>query len=554
MTDRLDGAIAWVTVLWGWRRVLLAIGAGGASALALAPFFAFPVLFVTFPVLIWLIDGIGAPGAGRGSAWRVALAGFSIGWGFGFGYFLVGLYWIGFAFLVEADQFAWMLPFAVVALPLGLAVFGGVAVVVARALWRPGYWRVVALAAAWAGVEWVRGEILTGFPWNLIGQTLAVSDALIQGAALVGDNGLSFLVVLIAGAPACLADRPETTGWRRWQSTLASGMALLALLAAGSYRLAVGRVENVPDVALRIVQPNVSQKNKWQRGARSEIVAGLLELSDISTSPQSMGVEDITHLIWPETALPVVMQNEPQIMAAIAALLPARTRLLTGGLRYERVSGEPRPRVFNSIIEVDGQGGFGAVYDKRRLVPFGEYLPWRRWLSRLGFSQLTAQRRDFTAGGGDPIMVVAGAPPLVASVCYEIIFSGHVVDPNKRPGWILNVTNDAWFGNSPGPYQHLVQARLRAVEQGLPLVRAANTGVSAVVDPYGRVVKSLPYGVRGVIDSRLPGALPATFFAQLGNRAVGIGLGLILLFLGLLNYSTRKNRWQRGEDSLARVA
>ncbi|MHA1524476.1 MAG: apolipoprotein N-acyltransferase [Alphaproteobacteria bacterium] len=532
VSDRLDLAIAWVTVLWGWRRFLAALVAGGASALALAPVFAFPILFVTLPVLVWLIDGIGAPG----SRWRVAVAGFGIGWGFGFGYFLVGLYWIGFAFLVEADQFAWMLPIAVAALPAGLALFTGVAVVVARAVWRPGYLRVVALAAAWAGLEWVRGEVLTGFPWNQLGQTLAFSDPLIQGAALAGDLGLSFLVVLVAGAPACLAAGPQKARWRRWQPLIACAAALLAMFAAGSYRLAGVGVETVPAVRLRIVQPNIAQSRKWRPAERSEIVAAMLELSDTSTSPTSAGVEDISHLIWPETALPVVMQNEPEIMAAIAALLPPKTRLLTGALRLGAPNGASRIPIFNSIIEIDAAGSIGAVYDKRRLVPFGEYLPWRRFLSQFGFRQLTAQRKDFAAGTSPPVMVVGGAPPLAASVCYEIIFSGHVAGIITRVGWILNVTNDAWFGDSPGPYQHLVQARMRAVEQGLPVIRAANTGISAVIDPFGRVARSLPYGVRGVIDSALPKALPATIFSQIGTTMVGILLVVILFSLGIFSY------------------
>ncbi|MFV2093036.1 MAG: apolipoprotein N-acyltransferase, partial [Hyphomicrobiales bacterium] len=465
-----------------------------------------------------------------------------IGWAFGFGYFLVGLYWIGFAFLVEADQFAWLIPFAIAAMPAGLAIFSGLAVVVARLLWRPGYARVVALAVAWGALEWVRSEILTGFPWNLLGQTLAFSDSMIQGAAFVGDLGLSLLVVLVAGAPACLADSAGQAGWRRWRPLVIAGAGLLVIYGAGSYRL-LAVVENVPDVRLRIVQPNIAQTDKWKPEQRSDIIARMLELSNTSTSPESMGVEDVTHLIWPETALPLIMQQEPEVMAAVAALLPPGTALLTGALRLAPPApGGTGNRIFNSIFEIDADGRIGAVYDKRRLVPFGEYLPWRRWLSRIGLRQLTAQRRDFTAGTSISTMQVAGVPLLAASICYEIIFSGHIATPNDRPGWILNVTNDAWFGDSPGPYQHLAQARLRAVEQGLPLVRAANTGISAIIDPYGRLVKQLPLGVRGVIDAKLPAALPATVFARIGSRTLGIGLGVVLVLLGLFNILMRMAR------------
>jgi apolipoprotein N-acyltransferase len=548
-----DRAAAAVVVLWGWRRLTLAGLAGAASALALAPLHLLAVLFITLPVLVWLVDGTAARGpGGQRTAWPAVREAFFVGWSFGFGYFLAGLYWVGFALLVDAEQYAWALPLAVVALPAGLALFVALACALARLAWGGGYRRVVALAAAWTACEWLRSEILTGFPWNLIGQTLAGSDALIQPAAYVGDLGMSALVMLTAAAPATLTDRSrERTFLSR---TLPSWLALLVLAGlwiAGAERARGGDEGTVPGVALRIVQPNIDQSAKWDPANRSPSIALYLELSDSATSPDRMGISEVTHLIWPETALPVLLTNEPQILAQIAALLPDQSHLVTGALRAEPASAGPDARYYNSVVVIDGKGRVSSLYDKRRLVPFGEFLPFQSWLERLAITQLTGVVGGFTAGGRGHGLMPAGAVPRFAPlICYEIVFTGDLFADGARPGWIVNVTNDAWFGNTSGPWQHLAQARLRAVEQGLPVIRAANTGISAVIDARGRIRHILGSGRRGVIDASLPAPIEPTFYATFGRLTVALVLVLAALWILLAKIlEDRRGRLHSGHDS-----
>jgi len=376
--------IAAITVSWGWRRLLVACFAGAILALALAPVFFLPALFISFPILVWLLDGVTEPGPDDRRL-GIYIQAFGIGWAFGFGYFLAGLYWVGFAFLVDAADFAWMLPFVAVALPGGLAIFIGLAAVITRALaglgGSRGAARCLVLAASWTAIEAARGTLFTGFAWNRIGQAMAGSDALLQGAAFVGDLGLTFFLVAVASAPATLADREGL--WRGWRSTVIALGALGALWVAGDYRLSLAGDENVDGVRLRIVQPAISQKEKWIPANRSRIIAEYLELSDTATSPQTMGVDGVTYLVWPETALPLLLQSEPGVIAAIAALLPANTVLLTGGVRTAPRPGGGRD-VFNSVLAFDGEGRLLDRYDKRRLVPFGEFLPFQELLESWG--------------------------------------------------------------------------------------------------------------------------------------------------------------------------
>ena len=233
-----------------------------------------------------------------------------------------------------------------------------------------------------------------------------------------------------------------------------------------------------------------------------------LELSDRSTGPQSAGVRDATHLIWPESAFPFLLTREPDALAQIAALLPEGTVLITGAVRApELPPGQKVERAYNSIYVIDHDGSILSVYDKIHLVPFGEYLPFQDFLERLGLMQLTKLPGGFIAGDRRRAMEVPRAPRMLPFLCYEIIFPGEAMPGSERPGWMINLTNDGWFGISSGPYQHLQQARVRAIEQGLPLVRAANTGISAVIDPLGRIIKSLPLGAEGVMDARCRGRI-----------------------------------------------
>ena len=275
-------------------------------------------------------------------------------------------------------------------------------------------------------------------------------------------------------------------------------------------------------VRLRIMQPNLQQDEKFNYSQKQQVMSRYLALSDRASGPQATGVRDVTHLIWPESAFPFFLTREPDALAQIAALLPEGTVLITGAVRAPETAPDAAvTRAYNSIYVIDHDGSILSVYDKVHLVPFGEYLPFQDFLEQLGLMQLTKVRGGFIPGDRRRAMSVPRAPNFLPLVCYEIIFPGEAVPRGERPGWMLNLTNDGWFGISAGPYQHFQQARVRAIEEGLPLVRAANTGISAVVDPLGRVIKSLPLGTEGILDARLP-PLPPTIFERVGDGPAGL--------------------------------
>lgn len=496
----------------GWTRRAVAFAAGAVGALALAPIDFAPAMFVTMSVAVWLVDGSAAARGESGFAFLAAsmrrAAG--AGWWLGFGYFLAGLWWLGAAMLVEPDQFAWALPLAVIGAPAVLALFPALGLALARALWPAGSARVFALAAGLGASEFLRGHIFTGFPWNDFGMALASVPCLDQAAALVGLHGLDILAVILFAAPATLVD-----GGRRLTPAVATALLLaLGLAGFGALRLASGRTEYVEGARLRLMQPNLPQDAKFKPENGPEILRRYLDLSDRAVAPGRSGVADATHLIWPESAFPFILSRNPDALAQIAATMRSAT-LVTGAARAEedarRGDGRRRTKIFNSILAIEG-GRIVAAYDKIHLVPFGEYLPLAGLLAPLGVTHLVPGTWD--AGAGPRRLVAPGLPPAAPLVCYEAIFPGEAVEAaGARPQWLLNLTNDGWFGATSGPYQHFAQARLRAIEEGLPLVRVANTGISAVVDAYGRVLDSLPLGVDGVIDARLPRAADAPPFA-----------------------------------------
>jgi apolipoprotein N-acyltransferase len=509
-----------VMLAQGWRRAAIAFVAGALSVLALAPINFWPILFLTFPVAVWMIDG--AVTGRLNGAVSAAIA----GWYFGFGYFLAGVYWVGYAFLVDAKTFGWLLPIAVGGLPAYLALFTAFGFGFARVIWIRGPLRVLALAVALTIGEWLRGHVLTGFPWNAFGYALTEPLALAQSVTLLGIWGLTFLAVAVFASPALLADeRVDTPRPWRWPIV---GMAILVALAGyGAVRIWLHPTSYVKDVKLRIMQPNLQQDEKFNYAAKDAIMERYLRLSDRATGPQSAGIRDVTHLIWPESAFPFFLTHEPEAMKQIADLLPQGTALITGAIRApEPATGRDVARAYNSVYVIDNEGGILGIYDKLHLVPFGEYLPFQDFLERLGLTQLTKIRGGFIAGDRRRAMDVPRAPRMMPLVCYEAIFPDEAVPVGERPGWLINVTNDAWFGISSGPYQHFQQARVLAIAEGLPLVRAANNGISAVIDPVGRVVRSLPLGAEGVLDSPLPVQLAPTFFARVGEVPAYVLLGL----------------------------
>ncbi len=495
----------------------------------MAPFNAWPILFFTLPTLVWLIDGIG----GRG--WSALAAAAAIGWWFGFGYFLAGLYWLGYAFLVDAQTFGWLLPFAVVGLPAVLAIYTALGVALARALWQRGALRVVALGVSLTAAEWLRGHALTGFPWNSFGYALTTPLALAQAASVLGIWGLTFIAIVAFASPATMID--DRTQTRRPWLPFAFAVLTLAVLAGfGVARLAHTPTRLVDGVHLRIMQPNLQQDVRFNYAAKREVMDRYVALS------ARQGLDHVTHLIWPESPFPFFLTREADALTQIARLLPEQTLLLTGAIRLADPNNPTESGVYNSIYVIDHAGSIRAVYDKVHLVPFGEYLPFEDVLERIGLQTLTEQRGGFLAGDRHRLIAMPGAPSALPLICYEIIFPGELASVDERPGWIVNVTNDGWFGTSSGPYQHLQQARVTAIEEGVPVARAANTGISAVIDPAGRMVASLPLGSEGVLDAPLPRPIAAPVYARLGDApaAVLISIALLAVLRGRFRAPTKK--------------
>jgi apolipoprotein N-acyltransferase len=341
--------------------------------------------------------------------------------------------------------------------------------------------------------------------------------------------GLTFIAVAVFASPAVLAD--ERTDTRRpWVAPAGAAAILAGLALYGVVRLATTPTAFVDGVRLRIMQPNLPQDEKFNYAHKQQVMQRYVALSDRATGPGSSGVREVTHLIWPESAFPFFLTREPDALADIARLLPEGTVLITGAARAVETAPASRDiHAYNSVYVIDHDGSILSVYDKVHLVPFGEYLPFQRFMERLGFVQLTKLQGGFLSGDRRRAQSVPRAPKFLPLICYEIIFPHDVAPAGERAGWLLNLTNDGWFGISAGPYQHFQQARVRAIEEGLPLVRAANTGISAVVDPVGRIINSLPLGVEGVLDSALPEPLGQTFYSRMGDGPVGLVLAAIVL-------------------------
>jgi apolipoprotein N-acyltransferase len=494
MTPWLARAGDFVRGLQGWRRLLFALVAGLLSALGFAPFCLFPFLLLGFAALVLLIDG--AQTAPR--PWRAAAA---AGFAFGFGQFLLGLHWIGYAFLVDAEAHEWQIPFVAVLFPGGLALFIALAAGVAGKLWRPGPARILIFTLAYALAEWLRGNVLTGFPWNLAAYGWGASLAVLQSAALFGSYSLTLLTILFG---ASLAELFQSQLKRVFPAVMT---ALFVLFwAGGALRLATTAVPVVPGVKLRLVQPDIPQAEKY----REEYVLRNWErLLTLSLQPGNP-----TILVWPEAAPPFYLSPRSPVIEQFAALTARKQGLLTGAIR--RRPGENRFSASNSFF-VFGRGAtFLGVYDKYHLVPFGEYLPFEETLGKLGLAKLTGIDGSFVPGDGPHTYGLPGAGTLSPLICYEILFPGEVVG-SKRPDWFVNVTDDSWFGPWAGPRQHLLVARVRAIEEGVPVARAANTGISAIIDPLGRITARLGQSRIGVVDGDLPVAIAATPYARFGN-------------------------------------
>lgn len=522
-----------IMLSWGAKRMMLAFAAGALAVLALPPFNFFAVLFISFPVLVWLLDGASGS-AERGLLGRMRPA-FATGWWFGFGYFVAGLWWLGNALLVDANGFAWALPVAVLGLPAVLALFYGLAAAIAWLLWSDGIGRLAALGAAFGLVEWLRSFAFTGFPWNAIGYAAMPAPLMMQSAELVGIFGMSALTVFVFSAPALVGTR---------RGAVAGLVAALVLFSAhvGYGWFALQRLDSAPaapsNAIVRIVQPAIDQSAKWDLEERERIFARLLALSAL---PPREGEPRPTHIVWPETALPFLLTENPGALSRIADMLQVGQSLVTGAVRFEDGAGGTPPRYYNTIYVIDDEGQIIGFADKAHLVPFGEYLPFEALLRRYGLTPVAQTFGGFSAADRRGMLSLPGGLGAVPLICYEAIFPDLSTVSEARGSLLLNLTNDAWYGMTPGPYQHLRQAQLRAVETRLPLVRAANNGISAVVDTGGRIRGSLPLGEAGVFDVALPS--PSDQFSLIRIRR--FNFGLIIVIMVLMALVARKSKKQR---------
>ncbi len=490
--ERLAGKIM---LAWGFPRLIIAFLAGAIGALALPPFGFFAALFVSFTLLVWLIDG--STGHPDGRALAPLRSAFWIGWAFGFGYFVAGLWWLGNALLVEADEFAWALPLAVLGLPACLALFYGLATALARALWSDGWGRIASLACAFGLAEYLRSFVATGFPWNAVGYGAMPFPLMMQSAAVLGVNGVSVLAVFVFSAPALLATRKGV-----WPGLALAALLFCAHLGFGAYRLQM--IADAPAATdeqalmVRVVQPLIDQALKLENTDRVAIFEEHLKLSAL---PPQQGGRRPDVIVWPETSVPFILTQNPDALVRIAEILQDGQVLVTGAVRSEDAAPGHPPRFYNSIYVIDSEGQIVSASDKVHLVPFGEYVPYEDILDRLGISDAIAMPGSFTPATTRAMLTLPGGRTLYPLICYEAIFPQEVSEDVERAEALLNVTNDGWFGATPGPYQHFQQARIRAVENGLPLIRAANTGISAVVDPSGDLVAGLGYDEKGAFDA-----------------------------------------------------
>lgn len=498
----------------GRGRLALSIALGASAALAFPPLDLIPLFFIALPVMLRLLNSV-----------RSSMEAFWNGWGFALGYFTLGLYWISNALTVDLERWWWLWPFAILGLPAGLACFHGLAAVAYHWLIRT--WRLQAegsallFAGLWSVAEWLRGHILTGLPWQLAGYIWDAIPQMLQLTSVFGIYGLGLVTVCVAVLPAVFA---RATARRSIIVLLAGWGVLAAGFGYGGWRLGTPVLDPVPQLAVLLVQPNIAQDTKWLPEYREGHFRWQLDLTREAVAKLGEA-PPATVVIWPEAASTFLLEQgqDDRRRQAIAQVLPTRGLALIGTSRARWQ--DSQAHYWNSLLAIDPDGQVVASYDKFHLVPFGEYIPLQSWLqSWLPMGAIASNGVVFSAGPGNRTVMVEGFPAFSPLICYEAIFPGEVVDSSDPARWLLNISDDSWYGNSSGPYQHFAIARVRAIEEGLPLVRVANTGISGVVDPYGRILAQQPLGSAGVITASLPSPLQATLYARYGD----------LIFLGML--------------------
>lgn len=495
----------------GKKRFFLSFFLGCILTLAFAPVFFVPAAVIALALHLWQLDFA-----------KNKKDAFWLGWWLGWGHFASGLYWISFALLTDAEKFWWLVPFAVLGLPAVIAIYIGLVSVSVHIFKLSGWQKVLLFSIMWTSFEVVRGYAFTGFPWNLLGYIWVFSDSMLQITSIGGIWLLSFISVLCLAMPYLLLSKRNMSILLSFKRLVPVSLCLLILIFVflfGKLRLDRAESEYVEGVSLRIVQANIPQTNKWDVSHRRKIVDKYFEMSGRAGSP--------THIIWPESALPFFIKEGSPLVAALQNLAPESGAIITGSMHGEFDQNGFLSSIYNSAHIISKKNGIEKVYNKHHLVPFGEYVPLR---GILPIEKITHGSLNFSEGRGVVTINAESFVPFSPLICYEAIFPGAVASDENYPQAMINVTNDAWYGNSSGPYQHFYMVKTRAVEQGVPLIRAANTGISGVFDAYGRIVQRSNLSEEFVLDEKLPKSLrQKTIFSIYGKYIV-----LIFLILSLV--------------------
>ncbi len=478
------------------HKEILAFLLGGIAVQTLPPFYHWYLLFIAFSGLFYLTETT-----------QNCKQAFLVGYWFGFSFFAFSLFWINNALLINPLKTGWIVPICFIASGSFFGLFIGFPTLLSR-LAGSSFARYLALAGWIVIFEWIRSWLFTGFPWNLLGTTLAFNLNLIQFSSVVGTYGLSFLMILAASSPALY--RPSFSLKQKIGIFCIPLTIISFLYLYGNYRIAqLSDTQNSP-VKIRLVQPNIPQAIKWSADLRNEHFQKHLDLSKEHLSDKT------SMIIWSETASPYPLDLNKEAAQQIANILPEDTYLTTGVIRYQDdYYGGWKP--YNSSLVVNSKGNIEDFYDKSHLVPFGEYIPFRQWLPDF-IRPVTNIISNLEAGSGPKVIHIESIPPFSIQICYEIIFPHHIMTSKEKPDWIINLTNDGWYGISSGPHQHLVAAQMRAVEEGVTIVRNAGSGISAIINRYGKIVQKLDLNTQGVLDANLPQKLTVdTLYNRLGN-------------------------------------
>ena len=493
----------------GKKRYFLCFILGTISAYAFAPYFVFPLFPLTIAAFLFVVITSKNP---KQAFWA--------GWFYGFGHFVFGLYWISNSLLVDPEKFAWMIPFAISLIPAVLAFYVALTSWVTFKFISSNKKRILLFPVIWVVFEILRTYLFTGFPWNLAGYVFAFSDAMMQPAALITIYGLSFLAVLSGSILCCLFSvegrKVSSSGCFIPAVMVYAFISVLFVSGFGYLHISDKYYASQKEgINLRLVQPSIPQQMKWHPDAALQVFLKHIEMTktDNGFKPDMV--------IWPEAATPFTLGADPYARRVISEAIPEGSFLVTGGVRVDGYG------AFNSVEVLNSSDEIVASYDKARLVPFGEFVPFRRFFPIV--NKITPGDTDFSRGGGASALSVGNITPFSPLVCYEVIFPFYKPDESTGYSWIVNVTNDAWFGDSSGPHQHLTMARFRAIEQGKPVIRVANNGISAIIDANGRMVKKLDLYERGIIDGNLPAKMDMSIATIYFCATIAIAVFLAIL-------------------------